>query len=118
MPNMPRPSATICTPSSRSGRPKVNRGVPVLMSDPTMLSSRPSVVMAMPLSGDPLESVEPAIRPRIMIEQMSAGPKPSATLVSTGAKKIISVMPNEAPMNEPMMATISAVPALPCLASG
>ena len=41
MPNRPSASATISTPSNRLGMPKVNRGVPVSMSLPTMPISRP-----------------------------------------------------------------------------
>src|ERR1700742_1193425 len=98
MPNMPSASAMISTPSNNSVMPKVNRGWPVSMSEPTMPTSRPSTVIAMPLSGEPLASVEPASRPTSISEQTSAGPNSSAILTRNGARKIISVMPNDAPM--------------------
>ena len=80
--------------------PKVKRSAPVSISVPTMPSIRPSTVMATPLTGEPRASVEPANRPSNISEQISAGPNSSATLTSTGARKIISVMPQEAPTNE------------------
>src|ERR1700761_8317219 len=118
MPNMPSASAMISTPSNNSVMPKVNRGWPVSMSEPTMPTSRPSTVIAMPLSGEPLASVEPASRPTSISEQTSAGPNSSATLTRNGARKIISVMPNDAPTKAAMMVMPSAVPPLPCLVSG
>ena len=79
---------------------------------------RPSTVMVTPLSGEPRASVEPANKPSSISEQISAGPNFSAIFTSTGARKIISVMPNEAPTNDEITVTPSAVPPLPCLVSG
>src|ERR1700760_4507194 len=115
MPNMPSASATISMPSNNSVMPKVKRGWPVSMSDPTMPSNRPNTVMAMPLSGEPLASVEPAIRPTSISEHTSAGPNSSAILTRKGARKIISVMPKEAPMKAATTGIPSAVPPLPFL---
>ncbi len=118
MPNIPSASAMISTPSNSSVMPKVKRGCPVSMSDPTMPTKRPRIVIAMPLSGDPLASVEPASNPTSISEHTSAGPNSSAILTRNGARKTISVMPNDAPMKAAMMVMPSAVPPLPCLVSG
>ncbi len=98
--------------------PKVSRGVPVSMSAPTMPMMRPSTVIATPLSGEPRASVEPASRPSNISEHTSDGPNFIAIDTSAGARKIISVMPNEAPINEPITVTLSATPPLPCLVIG
>ena len=118
MPNSPSASATISMPSNRLGMPKVKRGVPVSMSLPTMPISSPHTVMATPLSGDPRASVEPASKPSSISEQISAGPNFSATVTSTGERKIISVMPHDAPTNEEITVMPSAAPPLPFLVSG
>src|SRR5271163_1026810 len=118
MPNMPSASAMISTPSYNSVMPKVKRASPVSMSVPTMPINRPSTVIAMPLSGEPLASVEPASRPTSISEQTSAGPNLSATETRNGARKIISVMPNDAPTKAAMMVMPSAVPPLPCWVIG
>src|SRR6202000_1899135 len=80
MPNMPSASAMISTPSNNSVMPKVKRGWPVSISDPTMQTSSTSTVSAMPLRGEPLASVDPASRPTNISEQTSAGPNSSAIL--------------------------------------
>ncbi len=118
IPNNPSASAMISMPSNSSGMPKVRRGSPVSMSDPTIPTSRPKTVIAMPLSGDPFASVEPASNPTSISEQTSAGPNLRATLTRKGARKIISVMPNDAPMKAAIMVMPSAVPPLPCFVSG
>ncbi len=117
-PNMPSASAMISTPSNNSVMPKVKRGCPVSISDPTIPTNRPRTVIAMPLSGDPFASVEPASSPTSISEHTSAGPNSSAILTRNGARKIISVMPKEAPMKAAMMVMPSAVPPLPCFVSG
>ena len=98
--------------------PKVKRGVPVSMSLPTMPISSPHTVMATPLSGEPRASVEPANRPSSISEQISAGPNFSATVTRIGDRKIISVMPHDAPTNEEITVMPSAAPPRPCLVSG
>ena len=118
MPNRPSASATSSMPSSSCGKPKVNRSAPVSRSEPTMPNNRPSTVIATPFSGDPLASVEPASNPSSINVQTSAGPNFSATSTSTGARNIISVMPQDAPMNEPITVMPSATPPLPCLVIG
>ncbi len=74
--------------------------------------------MATPLSGEPRASVEPANRPSSISEQISAGPNFNATVTSTGDRKIISVMPHEAPTKDEMTVMPSAAPPRPCLVSG
>ena len=96
----------------------MKRAVPLLTSVPTMPISRPTTVIAMPLSGEPLAIVPPASRPSSMIEKISAGPNFNATWTSSGEAKIITVMPNEAAKNEAIMVTPSAVPPLPCFVIG
>ncbi len=98
--------------------PKVKRSAPVSRSVPTMPSIRPSTVMATPLTGEPRARVEPASRPSNIREHISAGPNCSATSTSTGARKIISVMPQEAPTKEANTVRPSATPPLPCLVMG
>ena len=71
--------------------------------------------MATPLSGEPRASVEPARRPSSIREQISAGPNFNATETSNGARNIISVMPQEAPMNEPITVIAECDAALPLL---
>jgi hypothetical protein len=88
------------------------------MSLPTMPISSPHTVMATPLSGEPRASVEPASRPSSISEHISAGPNLSATTTRIGARKIISVMPHEAPTKEEMTVMPSAAPPLPRLVSG
>src|SRR4029077_19952271 len=88
------------------------------MTEPTMPIKRPSTVIATPLSGEPLASVDPASNPTSISEHTSAGPNSSAILTKNGARKIISVMPNDAPTKEAITVTPSAVPPLPCLVRG
>ncbi len=118
MPNRPSASAMSSTPSARCVMPKVKRSAPVSRSVPTMPIIRPSTVMATPLTGEPRASVEPASRPSSISEQISAGPNCSATSTSTGARKIISVMPQEAPTKDANTVMPSATPPLPCLVNG
>ena len=98
--------------------PKVKRGSPVFTSVPAMPSSRPSTVMATPLSGELFARVAPARSPSSIREQMSAGPNFSATPTRKGAKKIISMMPKDAPTKDEIMVMPSATPPRPCLVSG
>ena len=70
--------------------------------------------MAMPFSAEPRASVEPASSPSSISEQISAGPNFSAARTSSGAKKIIITMPNEAPKKAASIVMPSAVPPLPC----
>ena len=118
MPNRPSASATSSIPSSRCVIPNVKRSAPVSRSVPTIPSISPSTVIATPLSGEPRASVEPAKRPSNMSEQISAGPNSSATRTRIGDRKIISVMPHEAPTNDAMTVNPRATPPLPCLVIG
>ncbi len=74
--------------------------------------------MATPLIGEPRASVEPASKPSSISEQTSAGPNCSAALTRSGDRKIISVMPQEAPTNEAITVSPSATPPRPCLVIG
>ena len=118
MPNRPRARATISTPSYSSTTPKAKRVVPVLTSVPTRPRSRPSTVMATPFSAEPRARVEPASSPSSIKEQISAGPNLKATSTRAGAKKIISMMPNEAPTKLEIIVIPSAVPPFPARVMG
>src|SRR6201981_3415717 len=74
--------------------------------------------MATPLIGEPRASVEPASKPNSINEQTSAGPNCSATFTRIGDRKIISVIPQEAPTNEANTVRPSATPPRPCLVLG
>src|SRR5438067_4061152 len=74
--------------------------------------------MATPLTGEPRAKVEPARRPNNISEQTSAGPNCSATFTRTGDRKIISVIPHDAPTNEAKTVRPSATPPRPCLVIG
>src|SRR5499427_11136237 len=74
--------------------------------------------MATPLIGEPRASVEPASRPNNISEQTSAGPNCNAAFTRSGERKIISVIPQEAPTNEAKTVRPSATPPRPCLVIG
>src|ERR1700675_782104 len=74
--------------------------------------------MATPLIGEPRAKVEPANRPSSISEQTSAGPNCSAARTRSGDRKIISVMPQEAPTKEANTVSPSATPPRPCLVIG
>ena len=118
MPNRPSASAAISMPSNNSVNPRVNRGIAVSTSEPTMPTSKPTSVIAMPLSGDPLIKVDPASRPSNISEHTSTGPNCRATRTRTGARNTISVMPKDAPTKDAIIVMPSATPPLPCLVSG
>ena len=117
-PNRPIASATNSTLSVSSGMPKVKRAAPLLTSVPTMPISRPTTVIATPLSGEPRAIVAPASRPSSMIEKISAGPNLNAIWTSNGDANTITMMPNDAAKNDAIMVMPSAVPPFPCLVMG
>ena len=110
-----RPIATVTKPmpSESSATPNENRCRPELTSVPTMPSNRPSTIMPMAFTSEPLASTTAAMRPSTMSEKYSAGPNFSATSASGGANAAISIVANEPAMNEPMAATARALPACP-----
>src|SRR5215831_16972797 len=76
------------------------------------------MVMHTPLTGEPRASVEPASRPSAIRLQISAGPNSSATFTRMGERKIISVIPHDAPTNDENTVTPRATPPRPCLVIG
>ncbi len=89
-----------------------------MTSVPTTPHSRPKIVIATPLSGEPRDIVAPASRPSSMIEQISVGPNLNATCTSSGDRKIITRMPTEAAKNDAIIVTPSAAPPRPACVIG
>ncbi len=87
--------------------------MPELTSVPTMPSSRPSTIIAIALTSEPLASTTAAISPSTISEKYSAGPNFSATSASGGANAATTSVAKVPAMNEPIAATASAVPARP-----
>ena len=118
MPNMPMAKATKLMPSINSGISKSKRGVPELMSVPTVPSNKPKNTIASPLAGEPDASVDAAINPNSIMLKYSAGPilRPSSAMA--GENKIRIRMPSIEPTKDAMVVMNKATPALPCLAMG
>ena len=115
-PNTPIARVAKPRPSDSSGMLKVMRAAPVSRSEPTIESSRPSTIIAIAFSTDPLASTTAKIRPSTISEKYSAGPNASATLVSGAPSGAISTVATQPAKNEPIAAIASAGPARPCLA--
>ena len=64
----------------------------------------------------PLPMVATRRTPRRASAAYSGGPKSSATSATRGASRVSPTIEIVAPMNEPMAAMPSAVPAFPCFA--
>jgi hypothetical protein len=116
MPKSPTASETNCRPWKSSGTPKVNRGVPVPMSWPTVPSSSPSTIIASALRVDPLASVIEAIRPSTISEKNSAGPKLNAAREMGAATRATTTVATVPAKKDPRAAVASALPARPRLA--
>ena len=86
-------------------------------SRPTVASSRPIIAAIMALTGWPLPMVATSRTPSRASAAYSGGPKSSAQPATTGARSVSAMIEIVAPMNEPIAAMPSAVPAFPCLAS-
>ncbi len=99
-------------------KPKVKRIVPELTSVPTMPISRPTVVIATPLIGEPRDIVAPASSPSSMIAASSAGPNLNAICTSSGEANTMTVMPKDAAKNDAIMVMPSAVPPFPLRVMG
>ncbi len=95
-PNRPMATTTKPMPSVSSGTPNEKRAMPELTSVPTMPSSRPSTIIAIALTSEPLASTTAAIRPSTISEKYSAGPNLSATSASGGANAATSNVANGA----------------------
>ena len=94
------------------------RNWPVTLSMPTAASAKPSIMAAMTLAGGSLLMPTKLQNVSSCTAKYSAGPKLSANLASTGAKKVISTTAKNAPINEEVKAAVSACAALPCWAMG
>ena len=112
-PKSPIATTTKPMPSESSGTPNVKRCSPELTSVPMMPSSRPSTIIAIAFSSDPLASTTAASRPSTISEKYSAGPNLSANSASGGANAATTSVATDPAMNEPIAATDSALPAFP-----
>ena len=74
------------------------------------------MIMLIALTSEPLARTTAAMRPSTIREKYSAGPNFNAISASGGANAAISIVANEPAMNDPIAATASAFPALPCRA--
>ena len=68
-PNTPIATTTKLTPSSSSGRSNENRAVPEFTSVPIRPSNRPSTIMPIACSSEPLASTIEATSPRTISEK-------------------------------------------------
>ncbi len=118
MPNRPITTTRKSKPRSNSVEPKVMRRSPEMVSMPTAASSRPTAMAAtiFALGSLPMPMKEQNVRKKTA--KNSGGPNCSANEATTGARKVISITPEMAPMNEPVKAVVSAAPAWPCWAMG
>ena len=94
------------------------RSWPVTVSMPTAASAKPSIMATMTLVGGSLLMPTKLQKVSNWTAKYSAGPKLSANLASTGAKKVMSATAKNAPMNEEVKAAVNACAALPCCAIG
>ena len=96
--------------------PNVKRGAPRTGSMPIMAIIRPTTVMSTPATSERPARLVTRHKPTSRSAKNSGGPKLSASRergVATTTSAVAATMP---PMNEPMAAMPSAVPARPFLA--
>ena len=115
-PNTPIATVAKPSPSASSGMLKAMREAPVSISEPTIDKRMPNTIIAIAFNTLPFASTTAKIRPRIISEKYSAGPKASASLVRGAPSTAISTVAAQPAMNEPIAAMASAGPARPCLA--
>ena len=113
MPNRPMASAVNERPSASPRLPKVKRGVPVILSRPTVPTASPSTIMVAVLSREPPDT-------RVMVPSASSisttstdGPIATITRASGGATSIRPRTETVPPMKLPTAAIIKAGPARP-----
>ena len=92
------------------------RDWPVSISEPTIESNRPSMIMAIAFGIEPLASTTANTRPSTISEKYSAGPNFKASTVSGAPSAATSTVETQPAKNEPMAAMASAGPARPCRA--
>ena len=115
-PNRPIAIGTMPIPSANSGTPNVMRKAPDTTSVPTVPSRRPRTSMPSADSSEPWASTIATIRPRIISDTYSAGPKRRAIWASGGANSAIRNVATMPANTEPSAAIASAGPARPCRA--
>ncbi len=115
---MPITTTRKSTPDIRSVEPKVIRIAPEIVSRPIEASRKPSAseTTIFALFSLPMPTKLQNVRKNTA--KNSAGPKRRANWATSGARKVIRMTPEIAPMNEAVKAAVSASPALPCCAIG
>ena len=101
------------TPSSNSGVPKVKRGWPVCKSTPIMPRKKPTKSAVRPRTDDDPSTAETMMKARTINEKYSAGPKASAKLTTTGARKATPAVPMVPATKEPIAEVARAAPPRP-----
>ena len=86
IPKSPMTTGTIPMPSLSSVTPKVNRRRPLIVSVPTMPSTKPSVAIIKALRIGPLREIDHDRDPKTISEKYSGGPNLSANRASGGAR--------------------------------
>jgi hypothetical protein len=112
-PNSPMITATSSKPPIRFTEPKVKRSMPETGSMPTDASSRPNASITRLRSVEPSDISSAHTRPSTISEKYSGGPKPTASFVSSGEKKVIATRLSVPATNDPIAAIPSAAPARP-----
>ena len=104
-------------PSASDRFSKVNRSAPVKPSRPTVASRSPTQAATRALTRWPLLTVATSRMPSSASAVYSGGPKSSAKLATSGASTDSATIDTVPPMNDPIAAMPSAVPARPWRAS-
>src|SRR5262249_10867094 len=117
-PNKPMTATRKSKPCKRVGEPNVMRSVPVTVSMPTAASAKPSIIEAIVLTGGSRPMPTKLQEGRSWIAKNSGGTNFSANLATSGARKVIRMIANSAPMNDEVNAAVSASPARPFCAIG
>ena len=118
IPNRPMIAAMNGMPELSSENPKVKRVSPVMGSRPTVPSNRPAAPATRPLRTLLPETPTIMVRPNTTSANISAGPNRRATDARGWAASTRMRMPANEPAAETSAELVSAMPALPCFASG
>src|SRR4029077_5490857 len=108
-----RGTQTTPMPWERDGRSNAMRDWPVSMSDPTLESRRPNMIMAIALSTEPLASTTANTNPNTIRGEYSSGPNSSASEVNGAPRAATNTVDTQPAMNDPIAAIASAGPARP-----
>lgn len=93
--------------------PKVKRGWPVCRSTPIMPMTKPANRLVRPRTEDEPSTAETVMKASTISEKYSAGPKASANLTTTGARKATPIVPIVPATNEPIAEVARAAPPRP-----